>query len=80
MTRHQTIEKINSALQHLPDERLDALATLAEAWTQPTVYSSLPESETSKIEAALDELNRGEGLAWDDVRAGLDHRLKAAGA
>jgi len=80
MTRSEALAQIESTLARLSDERLETLAELAEAWTKPFAYSSLSDDEKAAIDAALDELDRGEGLAWDDVRAELDSKLKAAGA
>ena len=79
MTRKQAINQINATLERLPDELLETLAELAEAWTQPSVFSSLSESEKAEINAALDELDRGEGIDWKIVKADLDAQLKTAG-
>jgi hypothetical protein len=79
MTRTDAIAEINATLETLPDERLEMLAELAQSWTRPTVFSSLSDTEKAEIDAALDELDRGEGVAWGAVRAELDAKLKAAG-
>jgi hypothetical protein len=76
MTRTQAIAQINATLEQLPDERL---AMLAEAWTRPTAYATLSDADKAEIDAALDELDRGEGDAWEDAKAELDAKLKAAG-
>ena len=72
MTRKQAINQINATLERLPDKRLEALAELAETWTQPSIYSSLSELERAEIDAALDDLDRGEGIDWKIVRTDLD--------
>ena len=79
MSRNQTIDKINATLERLPDERLETLAEIAESWTQPTVYSSLGDDERAEIEAGLNELDRGDGVAWPAVKSALDAKLKTAG-
>lgn len=80
MTRTEAIDQIKATLDQLPDERLETLAELAQTWTRPTVYSTLSDAERAEVDAALDELDRGEGLAWEAVKAELDAKLKAAGA
>ena len=64
MTRAEAIDLIQAKLIAMPDERVEALAELAEAWSKPTVYSTLPDAEKAAIDAALDRLDRGEGLSW----------------
>ncbi len=80
MTRKQAIAQINATIERLPDEQLETLAELTAAWTQPSVYSTLSSAEQAEINAALDELDRGEGIDWKLVKAALDAQLKAAGA
>ena len=80
MTRKEAIDHIHATLERLPDERLEAMAALADSWTRPSVFSSLSAVERAEIDAALDELDRGEGLDWDEVKARLDSKIKAAGA
>ena len=80
MTRAEAIDLIQAKLIAMPDERVEALAELAEAWSKPTVYSTLPDAEKAAIDAALDRLDRGEGLSWIEVKARLDAMLKDAGA
>lgn len=80
MRRNETIAHINATLAELPEDRLDDLAEIAAAWTRPTVYSSLSDTDKAAIDAALDALDRGEGVAWETVKAELDATLKAAGA
>ena len=80
MTRAEAIDLIQAKLIAMPDERVEALAELAEAWSKPTVYSTLPDAEKAAIDAALDRLDRGEGVPWIEVKARLDAMLKDAGA
>ena len=80
MTRKQAIAQINATIDRLPDERLRTLVELAEEWTKPSVYSSLSAAEKAEINAALDELDRGEGIDWKIVKSRLDAQLKAGGA
>ena len=79
MTRTQAIAQINATLEQLPDERLATLAELAEAWTRPTAYATLSDADKAEIDAALDELDRGEGEPWETAKAEFDAKLKAAG-
>ena len=79
MTRTQAIDLIKAKLAELPDERVETLAEMAQAWTEPTVYSTLSDAEKAEIGAALDELDRGEGVPWATVKADLDAKIKIAG-
>ena len=40
LTRARAIELIKAKLDELPDERIDMLAEMAEAWSKPTVCST----------------------------------------
>lgn len=80
MTRTQAIDLLKAKLDQLPDERIETLAEMAQAWTKPTVYSTLSDAEKAEIDAALDELDRGEGLPWDSVKADLEAKIDAAKA
>ncbi len=80
MTRTEAIDRIKAKLDELPDERIEVLAELTEAWSKPTVYSTLSDAEKAEIDAALDRLDRGEGVPLETVKARLDAKLKAAGA
>ncbi len=80
MTRTEAIDLIKAKLDQLPAERIEMLAEMAQAWTEPTVYSTLSDAEKTEIDAALDELDRGEGVPWETVKADLDAKIKAAGA
>lgn len=80
MNRTETIDLIKAKLDELPDEQLDALAELTKAWSEPSVYSTLSETAKQDIEAALDRLDAGEGVPWEDVKARLQAKLRSAGA
>lgn len=80
MTRTEAIDLIKAKLDELPAERVEMLAETAKAWSEPTVYSALSDAEKAKIDDALDRLDRGEGVPWEDVKTRLDAKLKPAGA
>ena len=80
MTRTEAIDTLKARIDTLSDDRVAALAELASAWSRPTVYSTLPDAEKAEIDAALDELDRGEGIPWETVSADLEAKIKAAGA
>jgi hypothetical protein len=72
----QAIEKVKT----LPEERqryaAEVLEQIAGA-AQTTVYAALSDAEKSEIDAALDELDRGEGLPWNSVKRDLEARITA---
>ena len=78
MTRTQAIDLIRAKLDTLPDERVEVLAEIAEAWDSPTVFSTLSDAERSELDAAVDELDRGEGIPGEQVFTGLRQRIAAA--
>lgn len=78
MTRAEAMNRIAAQLAGLPDDRIEALAELAESWSKPTVYSTLPVGEKVEIDAALDDLDRGEGVPLDVVRKKLRQKLEAS--
>ena len=80
MTRTQAIDLILAKLATLPDEPVEVLAKIAEAWDRPSVYSTLGDHEKAEIDAALDELHRGEGIAGEQVFSQLRQRIAAAKA
>ena len=79
MTRREAITSINATLADLSDERLQVLADLARTWAQPTAFSSLSPAERAELDAAVDELDQGNVIGWDDLQVGLEAKLKAAG-
>lgn len=78
MTRTQAIDLIRAKLDTLPDDRLEVLAEVASAWDKPTVYSTLDAAEKADIDAALDELDRGEGIAGGQVFGEMRQRIADA--
>ena len=78
MTRAQAIDLIRSKLDTLPDDRLEALAEMANALDKATMYSTLNDAEKAEIDAALDELDRGEGIPGGVVFGELRQRIAAA--
>lgn len=80
MTRTEAIDTLTVQLNALSDDRVAALAELARSWAQPSVYSTLSDTERAEIDLALDELDRGEGVSWDTVKADLEAKIKSARA
>ena len=78
MTRTQTIDLIRAKLDTLSDDRLEVLAEVAAAPDRPTVYSTLTDAEKAEIDRALDELDRGEVVAGDQMFKELQRRIAAA--
>ena len=78
MTRIQAIDLILAKLGTLSDDRIEALAEMVSGWYRPTVYSTLSDAGKAGIDAALDELDRGEGIAGPRVFTELRRRIAAA--
>jgi hypothetical protein len=78
MTRLEAIAQIAANAEQLSDQQLEGLAALTAALVGPSVYSTLPESEKAALDAALDRLDRGEGIPGEEVFARLDGRIAAA--
>jgi hypothetical protein len=78
MTRSEAIAQIAANAQKLNDEQLEGLAAFTSALVLPSVYSTLSPVEKAAIDAALDRLDRGEGLPGEEVFARLDARIAAA--
>ena len=78
MTRTQAIDLIRAKLDTLPDDRIEALAEVASAWDKPTVYSTLGDADKADIDAAVDELDRGEGIPGEQVFGEMRQRIAAA--
>jgi hypothetical protein len=80
MTRSEAIARIAANAEQLNDEQLEGLAALTSALVGPSVYSALPEAEKAALDAALDRLDRGEGIPGEEVFARIDARIAAAKA
>ena len=78
MTRSEAIAQIAANAEKLNDEQLEGFAALTSALVRPTVYSTLSPVEKAAIGAALDRLDRGEGIPGEEVFARLDARIAAA--
>ena len=78
MTRTQAIEQIRAKLDTLPDDRIEMLADVLSAWGKPTVYSTLNDAGKADVDAALDELDRGEGIPGEQVFSEMHRRIAAA--
>jgi predicted transcriptional regulator len=78
MTR---IERIAPYIDALSDDAFeDFLAAATYAAGKDTIYEKLSGKEKAEIDAAIARLDAGEGVPYDEVKARLDARLKAAGA
>ena len=77
MTR---IERIAPFIEALPDDLFeDFLAAASYAASDATIYATLPAGEKAEIDAAIARLDAGEGVPYDEVKARLEAKLKAAG-
>jgi len=77
MTR---IERIAPFIEALSDDAFeDFLAAASHAAGDTTIYATLPESEKAEIDAAMARLDAGEGVPYDELKARLDAKIKAAG-
>jgi hypothetical protein len=78
MTRSEAIARIAANAEKLNDEQLEGLAAFTSALVLPSVYSTLSPAERAAIDAALDRLDRGEGIPGEEVFARLDAHIAAA--
>ena len=78
MTRSEAIAQIAANAEKLNDEQLAGLAAFTATLVRPSVYSTLPPAEKAALDAALDRLDRGEGIPGEDVFRRLDARIEAA--
>jgi hypothetical protein len=78
MTRADTLAKIAANAEKLSDEQLEGLAAFTTALVQPSVYAGLSAADKAAIDAALDRLDRSEGIPGEEVFARLDARIAAA--
>jgi DNA-binding MurR/RpiR family transcriptional regulator len=75
----QAIEKVKA----LPEERQRYAAEVLEQIAgagQGSIYATLSDTDKAEIDAALDELDRGEGVAWHSVKLDLEGRIRATRA
>lgn len=78
MTR---IERIAPFIDALSDDAFeDFLAAATYAAGKDTIYEKLSGEEKAEIDAAIARLDAGEGVPYDEIKARLDAKLKAAGA
>ena len=80
MSRAEALARIAANAEKLNDEQLEGLAALTSDLVRSTVYSTLSPAEKAAIDAALDRLDRGEGIPGEEVFARLDARIAAAKA
>jgi predicted transcriptional regulator len=80
MTRAETIAQIAANAEKLDNEQLEGLAALTKALLGPSVFSTLSSADRAAVDAALDRLDRGEGIPGEEVFARLDARIAAAKA
>jgi hypothetical protein len=78
MSRSEGIAQIATNAEKLNDEQLAGLAGFTSALVQPSVYSTLQSAEKALLDAALDRLDRGEGMPGEDVFRRMDARIAAA--
>jgi hypothetical protein len=75
VTRSEAISQIAANAEKLNDDQLEGLAAFTTALVRPTAYSTLPPEEKVMIDAALDRLDRGEGIPGEEVFSRLDERI-----
>jgi hypothetical protein len=80
MTRAEAIAQIAANAEKLNDDQLEGLVALTSTLVQPSVYSTLSPGDKAVLDAALDRLDRGEGVSGEDVFARVDARIAAAKA
>ena len=77
MTR---IERIKPFIEALSDDAFeDFLAAASYAAGDATIYATLSDKDKAEIDTAIARLDAGEGVSYDEVKARLDAKLKAAG-
>jgi hypothetical protein len=77
MTRSEAIAQIAANAEKLNDEQLEGLAAFTSTLVLPSVYSTLSPPEKAAIDAALDRLDRDEGIPGEEVFARFDARIAA---
>ncbi len=76
----KALEQAIAKVRTLPEDRQRHAAEILEQIAgapEGTVYTTLSEDEKAEIDAALDQLDRGEGVAWDNVKRDLEARIAA---
>ena len=58
---------LKARLALLPDERIEALAELADAYSRPTFFSTMTAEQKAELVKSIAEADRGEGVAADTV-------------
>jgi hypothetical protein len=79
MIRSKAIAQIAAKAKKLNDEQLAGLAAFTAPLVRQSEHSTLPPDEKAALEAALDRLDRGEGIPGEDVFR-LDARIASAKA
>jgi hypothetical protein len=80
MTRSEAIAQIAANAEKLNDEQLAGLAAFTATLVRHSIYSTLPPEEKALLGAALDRLDRGEGMPGEDVFHRLNARIASAKA
>jgi len=75
MTRTEAINLLTARLAHLPDERVETLAELADAYSRPTFFSTMTAEQKAELTQSIAEADRGEGAPAATVleRVGRRH-------
>jgi hypothetical protein len=63
MTRSEAIDLLTARLAQLPDERIETLAELADAYVRPTFFSTMTDEQKSELTQSIAEADRGEGAS-----------------
>ena len=80
ISRMTRIERIAPLLEALSDEAFeDFLAAASHAAGSGTIYETLSPTEKAEIDAAMARLDADEGVPYDELKARLAAKLKAAG-
>ena len=61
MTRSEAINLLTARLAYLPDERIETLAELADAYSRPTFFSTMNAEQKTELAQSIAEADRGEG-------------------
>ena len=63
MTRTEAINLLTARLADLPDERIEMLAELADAYSRPSFFSTMTAEQEAELAQSIAEADRGEGVA-----------------